>query len=168
MSVHPIEVLEEKVGEERLVVENLHVERGKVEEFARAIGEDNPAFRDVEAAAEQGFEEVPAPMTFTRIHMFPRYQPDTGGDGFDLGFDEAYIVHGEQEYEFQRPLYVGETLTGTATLTDVYQREGSRGGTMTFAEIETAFRNEDDELVVLERKTIIETGGAIEGGDEDD
>lgn len=56
-------------------------------------------------------------------------------------------------------------LTGTTTLTDVYQREGSRGGTMTFAVYETAFRNQEDELVCTARLTRIETDGAI--GDSD-
>ena len=166
MPEQPIEALEARVGETHVVVEDLAVEAGKVEEFARAVGEDNPAFRDADAAATQGFDAIPAPPTFTRIGFFPRYHPDDEtGAGVDLGFDERYIVHGEQEYEFERPARVGDVLTGEATLTDVYQREGSRGGEMTFAVVETEYRDQDGDLVLTERRTVIETGGAIEEDD---
>ena len=145
-------------------MEDLRIEKGKVEEFARAVRDDNPAHRDSDAATEQGFDEVPAPLTFTRTSYFPRYRPgDIGVDlGFDLGLRSEYLVHGEQEYEFKRPIEVGDVLTGTTTLTDIYQPEGRRGGTMTFAVYETEFRNQNDELVCTARLTRIETSGAID------
>lgn len=169
MPTIPIEALEEKVGTSVVTVEDFRIEAGKVEEFARAIGEDNPAFRDPAAAREQGFESIPAPLTFTRVSTFPRYRA-VDGRGIDIGFREEYAIHGEQEYEYERPLQVGDVLTGETTLVDVYQREGGRGGTMTFAVLETEYRNEDDDLVVTERATAIETGGAIDpdGGETDD
>lgn len=169
MPTIPIEELEEKVGESAVTVEDFHIERGKVEEFARAITEDNPAYRDEEAAEEQGFERIPAPLTFTRVSSFPRYRA-VEGRGIDIGFRQEYAIHGEQEYEYERPLQVGDTLTGETTLTDVYQREGGRGGTMTIAKLETEYRDQDGELVLTERSTVLETGGAIEpdGGDGDD
>lgn len=74
----------------------------------------------------------------------------------------AYLVHGEQEYEFERPLEVGDILSGTTTLTDLYQREGSQGGTMTFAVYEAEYRDQNGDLIVTERLTRIETGGAID------
>lgn len=169
MPTIPLEELEAKVGTSVQTVEDFHIEAGKVEEFARAIKEDNPAFRDDSAAAEQGFESIPAPLTFTRVSTFPRYRA-VEGRGIDIGFREEYAIHGEQEYEYERPLQVGDVLTGETTLVDVYQREGGRGGTMTFAVLETEYRDQADELVVTERATAIETGGAIdpEGGADDD
>ncbi|MFC6723772.1 MaoC family dehydratase N-terminal domain-containing protein [Halobium palmae] len=155
--------LREMVGESRLTVVDLAVEAGKVEEFARAVKDDNPAHRSEEAAREQGYRAVPAPLTFVRTADFDRYRPE-GFDppcGFDLGFPDEHRIHGEQEYEYERPLYVGDVLQGTTTLTDVYQREGDRGGTMTFAEHETVFRDQDDETVLAARHTSIETEGAI-------
>lgn len=164
-----IEELEAQVGTSVRTVEDLRVEAGKVEEFARAIRDDNPAHRDEAAAADQGFDSVPAPLTFTRTAYFPRYRPEDIDEnlGFDLGLRSEYLVHGEQEYEFERPVEVGDVLTGTTTLTDVYQREGRRGGTMTFAIYETEFRDQDGELVCTTRLTRIETGGAIDEGDDE-
>lgn len=160
MPEKPLTELEELIGESRITVDGLAVERGKVREFVTAVRDENPVYRDADVAAEQGLDEVPAPPTFTQVARHPRYQPadfdDDGIQGFDLGFDEARTVHGEQEYEFERPALVGETLTGTTTLTDVSQREGS-DGTMTFAVLTTEYRNDDGELLVTERKTAIET-----------
>jgi peroxisomal enoyl-CoA hydratase 2 len=170
MPTKPIKELEAQVGTSIRTVEGLRVESGKVEEFARAIRDDNPAHHDEAAAAEQGFDSVPAPLTFTRISYFPRYRPEGIDEnlGFDLGLRSEYLIHGEQEYEFERPVEVGDVLTGTTTLTDVYQREGSRGGTMTFAVYETEFCDQDNELVCTTRNTRIETGGAIDDGGDDE
>lgn len=160
MPAKPLTELEEMIGVSRVTVEGLTVERGKVAEFATAVRDENPVYRDAEVAAEQGFDGIPAPPTFTQVARHPHYQPadfdEDGIQGFDLGFDEERTVHGEQEYEFERPTVVGETLTGTTTLTDVFQREGS-DGTMTFAVLTTEYRNNDDELLVTERRTAIET-----------
>jgi acyl dehydratase len=170
MPTKPMSELEAMVGETNETVTDLRVEAGKVEEFARSLRDDNPAYRDEAAANAQGFNAVPAPLTFTRTAYFPRYRP-RGIDenlGFNLGLRSEYIVHGKQEYEFERPVTVGDVLTGTTTLVDIYQREGSRGGTMTFAVYETEFRDQEDELVCTERLTRIETGGAIDGDDDGD
>lgn len=155
------------IGTTRLTVEGFRIEAGKVAEFARAIKDENPAYRDRDAAVEQGHDAVPAPLTFTRTVLFPRYRPEGRETrfGFDLGFERQYSIHGEQGFEFERPLYVGDVLTGTTTLEDVYQRTGSRGGTMTFAVFATDFVDENDEQVLTDRSTIIETDGSIDDGE---
>lgn len=156
--------LRDLVGETHTTVEGLTVEAGKVEEFARSVYDDNPAHRSAAAAQAQGHEGIPAPLTFTRTAYFPRYRPDGVPDlkPFDLGFEEGYVVHGTQEYEFHEPIYVGDELTGEVELTDVYQREGSRGGQMTFAVFDIRYSNADGDLVQVERQTIIETADAID------
>ena len=162
-----MEELEDLVGTSVVTVEDFAVEAGKVEEFARAVKDDNPAHRDAEAAAEQGFDRIPAPLTFERVSSFPRYKA-VEGRGIDIGFQQEYSIHGEQSYEIERPMQVGDVLTGTTTLTDVYERDGRRGGTMTFAELETEYTDQDGETVMTASATVIETGGAIdpEGGDD--
>lgn len=161
------EELEAMVGTSVVTVEDFAVEAGKVEEFARAVKDDNPAHRDEEAAAAQGFDRIPAPLTFERVSSFPRYRA-LEGTGIDIGFREEYAIHGEQAYEIERPMQVGDVLTGETTLTDVYQRDGGRGGTMTFAELETEYTNQDGETVMVARATAIETAGAIDAEGEDD
>jgi hydroxyacyl-ACP dehydratase HTD2-like protein with hotdog domain len=63
-------------------------------------------------------------------------------------------------------MYEGDVLTGVTTLSDIYQRDGSRAGTMTFAVLETEYTDEDGDLVVTERRTIIETEDPAEGDDK--
>lgn len=78
-----------------------------------------------------------------------------------MEFLEEHTIHGEQGYEYHRPVYVGDLLQGTTTLVNVYQGERSRGGTMTFAEYETVFRDEGGETVAVAYHTSIETDAAI-------
>lgn len=162
-----IEELESLVGTSVVTVENFEIEAGKVEEFARAVHDDDQVHRDEDVATERGFDGIPAPLIFERVSAFPRYRT-VERYGIELGFREEYTIHGEQAYEYERPLVVGDVLTGTTTLTEVYEREGSRGGTMTFAVLETEYTDEDGELVLTARSTAIETAGAIEteGNDE--
>ena len=170
MSDRTLDRLEDRVGESVESVQELTVEAGKVAEFAAAVRDDSPVFRDSDIASQRGFERIPAPPTFTRMSMFPRYRPaGVGRLGFDLGFDIRYELHGEQAYEYARPVFVGDTLSGRTTLTDAYEREGRQGGTMTFAVLETEYADETGELVVTERETIIEAPeSAVGDGDDGD
>jgi acyl dehydratase len=161
-----LERLESIVGESVTTVEGFTVEAGKVEEFARAVGDDDPVYRDPEVAATRGFEAVPAPLTFVRTTDFPRYRT---GEEIDLGFRHEHTLHGEQAYEYDRPLVVGDTLTGETAVVNAYERDGARGGTMTFAEVETEFHDARGERVLVSRATAIETGGTVDdGGDRVD
>ena len=159
--------LESLVGTSVVTVEEFEIEAGKVEEFARAVKDDDPIHRDETAATERGFERIPAPLTFERVSMFPRYRT-VEKYGIDLGFQEEYTIHGEQAYEYERPMMVGDVLTGETTLVDVYERDGNRGGTMTFAVLETEYTDQDGDLVLTARSTAIETPGAIGSGGGDD
>lgn len=170
MPYHSLSKLESLIDETATVATDIHVERGKVAEFAHAIRDENPVYHNESAASDAGFETIPAPLTFSRIFMFDRHLVHEGSVPFDLGFDEHYTVHGEQEYVYERPVVVGDTLEATATLTDVYQRERDDGSTMTFAKLEMEFCDENDDLVLTSMKTIIETTDptAEDGGERDD
>ncbi|MFC7156911.1 MaoC family dehydratase N-terminal domain-containing protein [Halomarina halobia] len=165
MPSYPLADLKARIGETKTTVEDLVVEAGKVEEFATAIHDPNPLYRDPESAQVAGLDPIPAPPTFLRTWYFPRYRPDGVGIdfGFDLGLDPRHTIHGQQRYEYHRPVFVGDTLSGETTLADVYQRTGSRGGTMTFAVFETTFTADDGTCVARVENTRIETEGAITG-----
>jgi acyl dehydratase len=158
-----LERLESMVGERVRTVEGFVVEAGKVEEFARALGDGDPVYRDPDVAAARGFDAVPAPLTFVRTSVFPRYRT---GETVDLGFRHEHTLHGQQAFEYDRPLLVGDTLTGDTGVVDAYEREGSRGGTMTFAVLETSYHDADGERVLVSRSTAIETDGTVDAGSE--
>jgi acyl dehydratase len=157
----PIETLQERVGRAKVTVEGFLVEAGKVAEFAEATLNNNPVHRNGTEARRRGFDAVPAPLTFTATKRFARYRPAGIVDhwGFDLGFDQDATVHGQKEYDFERTVLVGDELTAETTLERVYQREGQRGGEMTFAVLATVFTDSDDRRVLTERSTLIETAG---------
>ncbi|RZV12247.1 acyl dehydratase [Natrinema hispanicum] len=154
--------LEAMVGDSRVTTEAFRIEAGKVAEFARAITSNDPVFRDTAAAATRGYDRVPAPLTYSQVSRFPRHTPEgIEGTGFDLGFQPEYVLHGEQCHEYERPLFVGDILEGTTTLTNVFQREGGRAGTMTVAHLETEYRDQHDDRVLTERTTMLETEDAV-------
>jgi len=160
-----LEQLKDLVGASKTVVEGFEIEAGKVAEFAAAIGATDDVYFDESVAADRGHPAIPAPITFITTSNFPRYRTTTEGTlGFDFGFDDRYLVHGEQAYDVSQPMYVGNTLTGVSTVDDVYERDGKQGGTMTFAIVKTSYTDEDDEHVITECATLIETAEAMHEG----
>lgn len=100
---------------------------------------------------------MPAPLTFVRTSVFPHNRTDGAGSDpvFDLGFDSAHELHAGYAVDVDRPVYVGDVLHATATLTDVYRREGS-DAVLTFAEEELAYRDAEDDPVLTEELTFVE------------
>ena len=132
------------------------VDRDRVLQFADAIGEDNPVFRDAEAARALGYPGKIAPPTFATV-----MQIMTSGQAVvdpELGLNYALVVHGEQEYEWQRPLLVGETLRATPRIADIYSR-----GPNEFLVIEAEIEDEAGNAVGLSRSTLLSRGTAGSG-----
>ena len=81
--------------------------------------------------------------------------------------DLRRLLHGGQEYVFHGPPPdAGTELTVQTRVDKIYEKEGKRGGTMTFVVTVTEFRDADAARVVAEaRTTTIETGKpATDGG----
>jgi acyl dehydratase len=134
----------------------IHIERGKIREFARAIKENDPLYFDEERARREAGGIMP-PVTF----LVAMSHWDDGRGRPRVPRDLKRALHGEQEYEFFKPIYAGDVLTAVSRVADVYERQGKRGGTMTFAVIETEFRNARNELVAKARQVTIETGQVV-------
>jgi len=130
----------------------VRVEHGKIREYAEAIRDDNPLYRDEEAARHSPFGGIIAPPTFARNFWWEGTAVQD-----DLGFDPRYRIHGEQEFEYFQPIRAGEVLTGQFRIVDMYEKAGKRGGKMRFAVIETTYTNAKGETVLVGRRTLIET-----------
>jgi acyl dehydratase len=131
----------------------MHVERGKIREFAKAIQDDNPLYVD-EADAKATVGGIMPPPT---VFMSLSHWDDAGEGRPDLQADIRYVPHGEQECEYLKPVYAGDVLTATTRVKDIFEKPGRRGGTMAFGVMETEFRNQRGELCVIARATLIET-----------
>ena len=134
----------------------IHIERGKIREFARAIKDDDPFYFDEEHARREA-EGIMPPVTFlqTMAHW------DDGRGRPKVPRDLKRTLHGEQEYDFLKPIYAGDVLTAVSRVADVYEKQGKRGGTMTFVVIETEYKNDRGELVARAKQVTIETGQVV-------
>jgi acyl dehydratase len=131
------------------------VEVGKIAELATAIHDPHPRYRSFDAAAAEGFGSLPAPLTFPVVMGHHR---DQLGAVRTLGLDIARIVVGEVEWRYHRPVVAGDRLTGIRLVTDVRQKQGGRGGTMTIVTLETVLHDAAGAPVVTQVETLIETG----------
>jgi acyl dehydratase len=94
----------------------------KIREFAGAIGDPNPAYRDREAAKALGHPDVIAPTTFAFVLTFRASRVLV--DDPELGIDYGRVVHGEQRFDQARPIHAGDALTVTVTLETVRSAGG--------------------------------------------
>jgi len=124
------------------------VERGKIKEFARAIGDLSPFYLDDAVGRASEWGDIVAPPTFPIT--FRDDGADTGSMLRDLGVDISRILHGEQEFEHYKPIRPGETYLCRSRVTDIYEKTG-RSGPMAFVVREMAVTDGDDEIVCLVR-----------------
>lgn len=93
------------------------VGREKVKEFARAVFATNPINFDPDAARAAGHADVVAPPTFPVVvqeHTLAQLLGDT-----DAGIDFGRVVHGDQRFQYTRPIVAGDELTAQLTVTAV-------------------------------------------------
>src|SRR5262245_29172917 len=134
-----------------------HVERGKIREFADAIGDPNPIYRDPAYAKARGFAGVLAPPTLLRTFL---YEPRAAAQALQVK-DWSYIVHGEQEFEYVAPIVAGDVLSTQDRIVSITEKESRRAGVLQIAVIETVFHNQRGEKVQVARRTLVETGKRI-------
>ena len=134
---------------------DLPVERGKVREFALAVGEDNPVFFHTEEARRQGLPDVIAPPTFTVTQMWqiPREERERRL-GANLSYDR--VLHGEQEFFYRRLPVAGEILNATLRIASDVTKPGRRGGSMRFVTYESKFTDNGGDEVLTAQYTLIE------------
>jgi acyl dehydratase len=84
------------------------VGREKIREFADAIGDANPAYRDQEAAKALGYSDVIAPPTFAIIISMAADAQVVNDP--EAGIDFSRVVHGEQRFSYRRPIRAGDRL----------------------------------------------------------
>jgi acyl dehydratase len=99
------------------------VGREKIAEFATALGDDDPVYRDPEAARAAGHPDVIAPPTFAIVLSL-------GAGGVvvqdpDVGIDYSRVVHGEQRFTHHRPIRAGDRLVATASVAAVRSVAGN-------------------------------------------
>jgi hypothetical protein len=131
-----------KISARRVVA----VERAPVSVFAKAVKDHSRVYQDPREAGSAGFASIPAPPTFPFAMPYWGEYPELQEGLEPVGSNPMWevmgklgpglILHGEQEFEYTRPVMVGDILEAEDVISDVYQRE-TETSVMTFMVTET-------------------------------
>jgi len=121
---------------------SVDVEKGRIAQFARAIGEQDPVYFDESAARQSGYRAIPAPLTFGYTLTLD------AGQSFnvleDMGIEKTKAVHGEQGFTYSGDICAGDTITGQQRITDIYDK---KNGALIFVGTRTLLQNQRGEQV---------------------
>lgn len=111
------------VGREYPATGSYVVGREKIREFAAAIGDANPVYRDVASAQALGYRDLIAPPTFAIVLSLKAAEAVM----FDpeLGLDYSRVVHGEQSFSYTRPIVAGDELQVTTVIESIRSVAGN-------------------------------------------
>lgn len=150
------------------------LEADTLRRFVQATMDADPLHFDASYAADTRYGQVVAPALYP-VHAFrpPAGSPDNlvsvqqdpnadgtyGNDGVYFGLEPIEspfkrLLNGGNEIEFFRCLAVGELCTAQARYANVLLKEG-KSGQMLLVDIETEFRTEAGELLLINRQTLI-------------
>jgi acyl dehydratase len=155
-------VIGKSTGTQRVVVE-----RQPLSNFAKAVKDTNPIYFDPRAAKTAGFDAIPAPPTWSFAMAGWGTYPELQGDLSKVQANPMFeiigklqakgglVLHGEQEFEYHRPILAGDVLVGEGKVTEAYEKE-TGSALMTFVVSETTWMDDKTgEPVVTTRFNLI-------------
>ena len=93
-------------------LETFKVDQIKIEAFSAAIGDDNEYIK-------QGFASptflISIQMSAMEVALFDP----------ELGLDYSKVVHGEQSFEYKKPVKAGDDLSFVSTIEDIKSKVGN-------------------------------------------
>jgi acyl dehydratase len=132
------------------------VSRVKIAEFADAIGDPSPVYRDREAAVAAGYPDVIAPPTFPIVVSMAASGSAIAAPGLSVNY--AMVVHGEQRFEYTRPLRAGDVVTAQSTIESIREV-----GSLVMLTTRTEIRTTGGEPLCTAFSTIVERGAEEAG-----
>jgi len=127
------------------------VGREKVREFASAVFATAPIHHDVDAAIAAGYSDVVAPPTFPIVIQEKTLQQLLSHPG--AGIDFSRVVHGDQKFEYQRPLVAGDEVVAKLRVTKIQSLGGH-----TMVTSESTITTTAGEPVVVATSTLVIRG----------
>ncbi len=142
---------------------SFEIEKGKIAEFAMAISQKDSKeqvdqiYVDQKAAKDEGYDDIVVPPTFQTCFSL------WGSGGLmpmitALGINLGRLLHGEEEYEYFKPIHPGDVITCKTKVTDMYDKEKKKkpGTFMEFTVLKTEMTNQKGELVIKASTTLVE------------
>jgi hypothetical protein len=123
----------------------VEVERGRLRFFAKATGQTDPVYYDVEAARAAGHRDLPVPLTFLS-NSIELELPDPLGWLAELGGDLMKTTHAEQGFTYHRMAYGGDSLVLERRIVDVYTK---KGGALEFVVKQTDVKRDKELLAEI-------------------
>lgn len=108
----------DQIGKKSNKVKNT-VERGAVKKFAEAIRDLHPIYFDEVVGEKSRYGRNIAPPTFPRVFDY--------GVVEGLNLPKKGLIHGEQEFHYNRPLFVGEDVYCYTVIKDYTEKVGKQG-----------------------------------------
>ena len=113
----------------------------KIREFADAVNAESPEHRDKGAAPESSYRGIVAPPMFCVVYSARAMGPAILDP--QVGINLAAMVHGSQEFVWDEPVVAGDTISTTATCTEIFEKDGKG-----FYVFETLSTNQDGAATV--------------------
>jgi len=128
------------------------VERCKIKELCKAVGDSNPIFFDKEEAKKNGYKDIPAPLTFGTVMNFWGY-PEIWDRMKEIGVNIQRLLHASEEYEYLQPIYPGDIITGKVMV------EGMRSSSMMeVVTFKSTYTRNNETVFIARMKIVIMTG----------
>jgi acyl dehydratase len=124
------------------------VGREKVREFTKAVKAEDPASLDEAAAAELGYDDLVAPLTFVTI-LGKMVQADFMRK-VDTGYETLQMVQVDQKFVFHKPILAGDELHARMEVDSVVERFGAD-----IVVTRNTLTNKDGELVMESYTTMM-------------
>lgn len=128
----------------------LPIEYTRLRFFAKAIGETQAVYTDLEAARAAGYPHLPAPPTF----LFAAELDSGALEALfaQLGVPLSKVLHGEQSFTYHRAVCVGDTVTVRSRIEDIYDK---KNGALEFIVKASRITNQHGELVAEMRSVLV-------------
>ena len=129
----------------------------RLRSFAKATGQIDPVYTDMDAARAAGHAGLPLPPTF--LFCLESDAPEPNALLTLLGLDPGQrLLHAEQGFIYHRMAYCGDRLRFSQRLDQVQDK---KGGALQFAQRSTRVTNQRNELVAELRQVIVAVHGDV-------
>jgi len=105
-----------------IAVRTYAVGREKIREYARAVGETEPLYLDLDAARAAGHPDLVAPPMFAAVYCGGAFEAAMHDP--DVGLDLPMLLHSAQEFEWGELVVAGDEITTEIALREVSERLG--------------------------------------------
>ena len=126
------------------------IEAGRIRLFCKAIGETAAIHHDAAVARKSGYRNILAPLAFPTAIAMDNPNPRCIIELVDV--DIAWILHGEEHYDYFNPICAGDQITTELKITDIYDK---KGGALEFVVAALRMRNQLNELVCDIRRSLV-------------